>query len=228
MKIFASIIGSSGKMGKAIEKLAPSLDICIVKSINKKNFTSLSTLIKKSNVLIDFSHPSSLNNILLSAKKNNLPLIIGTTGYKEKDFDEIKKASLEIPLLYSSNFSIGIALLKSFCKKASNILETSDIDIIEKHHIFKKDKPSGTAISLKNVMQKPSKKINIHSVRAGDIVGEHIVSFTQKEEILELKHTATTRDVFAKGALLAAKFIIDKKPKLYTMEDFLKFSFKEF
>jgi 4-hydroxy-tetrahydrodipicolinate reductase len=222
MKILASIIGFEGKMGKELRQNAPNFDIEIIGGVGKKDFNNLKDLLKKSKIALDFSSPQSLNDLLYHAKKNLIPLIIGTTGYTEEDFEKIKEASNLIPICYSSNFSIGIALLKSFSIQASKVLKDSFVDIIEKHHILKKDKPSGTALSLeKDLQNNLEKKINIHSIRASNIVGEHSIFFTNEKELIEIKHVAKTRAVFAEGALRAAKIIINKKPNFYSIQDLL-------
>jgi len=222
MKIFASVIGISGRMGKELIKSSSKSFIEIIDGVGSENFQNLKKILKKSKVAIDFSSPAILKDILNTAIITNTPLVIGTTGYSEDDFNKIKSASTKIPIFYSSNFSIGIALLLEFAKKASKMLKNFDIDILEKHHILKKDIPSGTAITLANEIKKSvSKDVNIHSIRASNIVGEHTVFFTNETESIELKHSAHLRSVFANGALKAAEFIYNKKPSLYYMKDLL-------
>lgn len=220
MKILASIIGFEGKMGKELRQNAAHFDIEIVGGVGQKNIKNLKSLFKKSQVALDFSTPSILENILCLAQKNAIPLIIGTTGYSAKDFDKMKEASKDIAICYSSNYSMGIALLKAFSSQASKIFNTSSVDIIEKHHILKKDKPSGTALMLSREIQNNlEQEINIHSIRAGSIIGEHSVFFTNENETIEIKHTANRRTVFAIGALKAAKIIVNKKTGLYSFDD---------
>ena len=219
MKILASIIGITGKMGKEVVKCAND-SFEIVGGVSSKDIDKLDIFFKKSQVAIDFSNSTSLEKVLYYAEKNSTPLVIGTTGYSDEDFRSMKKASKNIPILYSSNFSLGIALLRFFALKTTDVFSDSHIDIIEKHHIFKKDKPSGTALSVANDLQdKLKNKINIHSIRAADIVGEHSIFFTNSEEVLEIKHSVSSRTVFAKGAIKAAKFIYDKKPGFYSIQN---------
>lgn len=220
MKILATIIGLHGKMGKELSQSASKFDIEIIGGVGKNDLKNLSNLLKKSNVAIDFSTPITLNDILFHAKNNKTPLIIGTTGYTLEDIEKMKEASKDIPICYSSNFSLGVALLKAFSNQASKLFKNSFVDIIEKHHILKKDKPSGTALSIANDIQKNlEKKINIHSIRAANIVGEHSVFFTDEKEMIEIRHVANTRSVFADGALRAARVIINKKCGFYSIND---------
>ena len=222
MKIFASVIGISGKMGKEIKKNALNSSIDIIGGVGRKDFQNLKKLLKKSKVAIDFSTPSTLDEILNIAIKTTTPLVLGTTGYKENDFKKISNASKKIPIFYSSNFSIGIALIREFSKLASKMLKNSDIDILEKHHISKKDSPSGTALTLADDIKKTiNKDVNIHSIRAANIIGEHSIFFTNENESIEIKHSAHLRSVFANGAIQAAKFIYNKKPGLYSMKDLI-------
>ncbi|NGX29778.1 MAG: 4-hydroxy-tetrahydrodipicolinate reductase [Candidatus Anoxychlamydiales bacterium] len=222
MKIFASIIGISGKMGKEIKKSTLNSSIEIIGGVGRKDFQNLKKLLKKSKVAIDFSTPSVLDEILNIAIKTTTPLVLGTTGYSENDFEKITKTSKKIPIFYSSNFSIGIALIREFSKLASKMLKNSEIDIIEKHHISKKDKQSGTAITLANDIKKSiNKAVKIHSIRTANIAFEHSIFFTNENESIEIKHSVHLRSVFANGAIQAAKFIYNKKPGLYAMKDLI-------
>ncbi len=221
MKIFVFFIGNTGKMAKEIFKIAKMSEIEIVGGINSKEEKDIKEM-DKVDVIIDFSHSSSLEKSLKLAADHKKPLVIGTTGYTDLDFEKIKDASKKIPIFLSSNFSLGISILKELLKITAKNFRESFVDIIEKHHIFKKDKPSGTAISLKEEIEKSiNNKINIHSIRASNIVGEHIAIFNDTEETIEIKHSAKSRAVFAKGAIKAAKFICNKEPKLYSMNDLL-------
>ncbi len=223
MKIFTTIIGISGKMGKEIKNNALNSSIEIIGGVGRQDFQNLKNLLKKSKVAIDFSTPSKLNDILSIAIKNKTALVLGTTGYKENDFEKIKKASKKIPIFYSSNFSLGIALIKEFSQNATRLLKDCNIDILEKHHILKKDKPSGTALSLaKDIKKKINQDLNIHSIRVPNTAFEHTILFANEDESIEIKHSVHLRSVFAKGAIKAAKFIYNKKPGLYCMDDLIK------
>lgn len=193
--------------------------------------------------VIDFSNPSLLNDLLAFCIKNSLPLIIATTGYNDEQLSLIQDASNKIPVFFTFNLSIGINLLCSLAKTAAEILgDAFDIEIVEKHHNQKLDAPSGTALMLANAVnstfddskhyeydrhskrQKREKsEIGIHSIRGGSIVGEHEVIFAGHDEVITLSHSAGSKEIFAAGALKAAKFIKDKPAGMYDMNDVIKF-----
>ncbi|MCP4265186.1 MAG: 4-hydroxy-tetrahydrodipicolinate reductase [Candidatus Brocadiaceae bacterium] len=194
-------------------------------------------------VLIDFTSPDSTMDRLKTCMDNGVALVTGTTGLSSEQMEKISKASHKIPCLFSPNMSIGVNLLFNLVETVSKILgDESDIEIIESHHRHKKDAPSGTAIRLaekvcsatERVMndvviygrkgfsgERPRNQVCVHSIRAGEIVGEHTVTFCSGGERLELTHKAQTRDSFALGSIRAAKFLAGKPPGLYKMEDAL-------
>ena len=193
---------------------------------------------EKGDVIVDFSHYSRLDTLLDYAVTNELPLVIATTGYSDEILKKIEDSSKKIPILLSSNMSLGINLLQDILEKITPILYPNyDIELIEKHHNKKIDSPSGTAKTLLEVMKKSiddvieekygrvgmekreKNEIGVHSLRGGTIVGEHSVLFCGNDEIIELKHTALSKKIFAEGALQGAKFIIGKEPGLYSMKD---------
>jgi 4-hydroxy-tetrahydrodipicolinate reductase len=202
MDIKIGLIGAEGKLGKAIQALYPVIPIS--RTTSRKNLAC--------DVLIDVSSPDALLENL-SAKK---PIVIGTTGHK--DFSLIEKAAKELPIFYSANFSLGIALMRKMIEQIKENFP-SEVELIETHHTQKKDTPSGTALLLAKSL--PHAKI--HSIRQGDLMGEHTLIFKQEEETLTLSHSVQSRKVFARGALAAAKFLIHQPPGLYTMDNlFLK------
>ena len=192
-------------------------------------------------VIIDFSNPAALDSLLEYGAENKVPLILCTTGYTTGQIETIEKTSKLIPVFRSSNMSIGINLLVELIKRACSVLgEDFDIEIVEKHHKRKIDAPSGTAILLadaansakpydadyiyqREAVRKPrsAHEIGISSVRGGSIVGEHEIIFAGHDEVIELRHTASSRDIFALGAVRAAKYITGKLPGLYSMNDLL-------
>ncbi|HHV38074.1 MAG TPA: 4-hydroxy-tetrahydrodipicolinate reductase [Tepidimicrobium sp.] len=192
-------------------------------------------------VIIDFSHPSALADLLNYAKNNEVALVIGTTGYGDKDISFIKEAAKNIPIFYSANMSLGINLLLSLVHKAAAILgDDFDIEVIEKHHNQKIDAPSGTAYMIADKInqafnnsktytfgrhtkteKRSPKEIGIHAIRGGTIVGEHTVLFAGLDEIVEIKHNASSKSVFAKGALRAAEFIVAQDKGLFDMDDLI-------
>ena len=191
-------------------------------------------------VIIDFSHHSALPGILNYAVKNNVPVVIATTGHDKEETDLMEKASELIPVFFSRNMSIGVNLLIALSRKASEFLGLDyDVEIIEKHHRNKLDAPSGTALMIADAIaetredtsyvydrhdrreKRSSEEIGIHAVRGGSIIGEHEVIFAGKDEVITISHSAASRSLFAAGAIKAAEFIIGKEPKLYSMDDML-------
>ncbi len=214
MKI--AIVGHTGRIGNLIKNIINQSDeFVLVGSISSQDKNI--SLLENADVVIDFSNKSSLD-MVLSLKK---PLVIGTTGYDEKDFLKIKEYAEEYPVIYSSNYSIGMAVCKNAIKEMTNAFSSLEsIDIIEMHHNKKKDKPSGSAITLKSAIEK-NVRVETHSIRAANIIGNHSVLLHAQDEMIEIKHSVSNREVFAKGALLAAQFIYNKEPKLYSIDDLL-------
>ncbi len=241
--------GCNGKMGHAISKLIADREDCeIVAGVDidteaAREFPVFGSIneVKKGDVIIDFSHPSCLPQLLEYAVESSTPIVIATTGFTDADIDNIKAASRAVPVFFTFNMSLGINLLVELAKTASKVLgEGFDVEIIEKHHNQKIDAPSGTAIMLANAVneandnkysyeydrhskrEKRSKReIGIHSVRGGNIVGEHEVIFAGHDETVTLAHSAASKEVFAVGAVNAAVFISDKKPGLYDMKNLI-------
>ena len=220
------------------------------RKINKKIFGILPVLnslnaFKKSNVIIDFTIPECTIEILKIAVKLKKRIVIGTTGFTKEDENLIKKFSKEIPILKAGNMSLGINLLMYLTEIASKSLGKNFLSkIFEVHHKNKKDHPSGTALmlgegiatgknkSLDNIMGKKylnkksfpyGSKINFNSLRRGEVIGEHEVSFSSGKEIVTLNHEAFDRSLYSEGALAAAKWLINKKPGLYSMRNLLSF-----
>ena len=220
------------------------------RKINKKIFGILPVLnslnaFKKSNVIIDFTIPECTIEILKIAVKLKKRIVIGTTGFTKEDENLIKKFSKEIPILKAGNMSLGINLLMYLTEIASKSLGKNFLSkIFEVHHKNKQDHPSGTALmlgegiatgknkSLDNIIGKKylnkksfpyGSKINFNSLRKGEVIGEHEVSFSSGKEIVTLNHEAFDRSLYSEGALAAAKWLINKKPGLYSMRNLLNF-----
>ncbi len=196
----------------------------------------------QADVLIDFSNPSALSRLLPYCIKRRIPAVICTTGYNDEQLEMIKDASGHIPLFKSANMSLGINLLSSLLKKAATVLgDNFDVEIVERHHKAKVDAPSGTALmladSIASALPRPSEyvyerqsvrrprnknEIGISAVRGGTIVGEHDVIFAGPDEVIEFSHKAYSREVFANGAITAAKFLAGiTEPGMYDMNDAL-------
>lgn len=242
--------GCSGKMGRAVTASAeenPKTEIvCGVDIFNNGSLTypvheNFSQVTEKADVIVDFSNPSLLTDLLTYAKEKSLPCVLCATGYSEEQKAEILEASKVIPIFSSGNMSLGINLLIELAQKAAKVFGSSfDVEIIEKHHNQKIDAPSGTALMIadgvsKVMEQEPQyvydrhsyrrkrskNEIGIHAVRGGTIVGEHEIIFAGHDEVLTIKHEAHSKEVFAVGAVNAASFICGKEPGMYDMGDML-------
>ncbi|MCM8783103.1 MAG: 4-hydroxy-tetrahydrodipicolinate reductase [Candidatus Omnitrophica bacterium] len=175
-------------------------------------------------VFIDFTTPQATLTNLNFVLKYKKPTVIGTTGFTDEELGKIKEASTVIPIVFSPNMSVGINTLFEFLPQLAKRLGSDyDIEIVEAHHQTKKDAPSGTAKKIVQFLREVTQKeISIHSIRLGDIVGDHMIIFCGNSERIEIRHQAHSRDVFARGALRAAKWIVDKPAALYSMQDILK------
>jgi 4-hydroxy-tetrahydrodipicolinate reductase len=210
------------------------------KPIGVKILESSDEAFKDADVIIDFSAPTATEEAMEAALKHKIPMVIGTTGLGKDQRGALFKTSEKIPIVFSTNTSVGIALLLEFVEEAARQLgNTFDIEIIDVHHRNKADAPSGTAISLGKVASKGRgialdehavrcrahkrlpDEIGFSSVRAGDMAGEHTVIFADDYEMISLNHRAFSRTVFANGALRAATWVIDKAPGLYDMKNVL-------
>jgi 4-hydroxy-tetrahydrodipicolinate reductase len=259
------VCGVGGRMGGAVLRaLQQTNDVTLVAAIDKPRSPRLgkdagelcaagrlgviisddiAPHLKPNTIIIDFTNPDASLGYLRAAAKKKVPVVIGTTGFTAEHLDEIKKLSRRTPILLSANMSLGVNLLASLLGKAAKALgEDYDVEIIEAHHRFKKDAPSGTALALgRSIAQSLNRdldKVAIHgrkgisgergkkeiallSVRAGDIVGEHTVIFGGIGERIEFIHRAHSRDTFARGAVRAAQWLAKQQNGLYGMQDVL-------
>ncbi len=241
--------GCFGRMGKTLQEMIAindNLEVVAGVDIALQNasfpvYQNIANVSENADVIIDFSNPSSLCALLTFAKSTKTPLVLATTGYSEEQINEIKEAAKVVPVFFSFNMSLGVNLILGLAKKATEILgDGFDIEIIEKHHNQKVDAPSGTAIMIANAIdevkgnsiyeydrhskrqKRRQNEIGIHSVRGGTIVGEHEVIFAGEDEIVSIKHLATSRKIFATGALKAAIYLSKvKTPALYNMNDLI-------
>lgn len=250
MALHISILGANGKMGQRIINLAkedpryqvvggsvrpneePTYFYSTALKLGIPLMSTAEEAMQGCQVAIDFSSIHAIKKHIESAYALNKGLVIGTTGLDNDALAAIEHAAHKIPILYSPNFSLGIALcLEAVKKLANSLFGNCYIDIIETHHIHKKDSPSGTALAMANVIGKgdiafnksdPNRKkeqIIIHSIRSGNVIGEHTIIFECGHERIQLTHQAHTRDAFAKGALAAAEFIAKQPPGLYSIKD---------
>ena len=236
------IIGSKGRMGHALIACAANFrELEISGQIDAGD--DLSAVIAKSDVVIDFSLHNATPGIVDLCAKNKKAVVIGTTGHSDFEKSQIENRKSQIPMVWSSNFSTGVNTLFWLTRKAAEILGPGfDLEVVEMHHRQKKDAPSGTAKSLAEILADVRKlqldkaarhgragivgertpvEIGIHSVRGGDVVGDHTVIFANTGERVELTHKASSRDTFANGALRAALWVVKQKPGLYDMQDVL-------
>ena len=235
-KLRIALVGAAGRMGQAIADVAASENAEIVAKSDLGDEIALAG----AEVLIDFSHPDASRSICDAAIKSKVPLVMGTTGHSTKQRDEIAAAVKQIAVVFASNFSVGINALFALTERAAKILgDDFDLEIVEVHHRMKKDAPSGTAKTLAEILQRalPTKnlrhgregisgereksEIGIHSVRGGDVVGDHTVIFAGQGERVELTHRAGSRETFARGALRAARWVVGKPAGLYDTRNVL-------
>jgi 4-hydroxy-tetrahydrodipicolinate reductase len=223
MKI--AINGACGRMGQAVAKAAAEAKVEVAELIDVVKGEGIArNLTKKVDALVDFSTPEAALERLAECVKSKTPAVICTTGFSDPQKAEISAAAKKIPVVYSSNMSVGVNLLfKRVPEIARTLGESYDIDIVETHHRFKKDAPSGTAKTLaERIEAATGRKPNVHAVRSGDVVGEHRIIFGTLGDSIEIIHRASTRDIFAKGSIEAAKWASKAKPGLYTMLDVIE------
>jgi 4-hydroxy-tetrahydrodipicolinate reductase len=246
------VCGASGRMGQTIGRMvheAPDMEL--VGGINLKQSTffgaeiveakDAEALIKKTkaDVIIDFTIASAVVQNVQMAARNNCALIVGTTGISAEQRAEMEKAILgHVPAVITSNFSIGVAIFQQLVRESAKLLKDYDIEVIEAHHRAKRDAPSGTAKTILQIIEEEAgsreklygregmterkNEIGVHVIRGGDIVGDHKVMYSKNYEIIELSHRAYDRSVFASGALVAARWVVGKKPGIYDMSDVLE------
>jgi 4-hydroxy-tetrahydrodipicolinate reductase len=241
--------GCNGRMGKTLQRIiSQESDMTVIAGIDPimcsepvpfKLYLSPLDCETKSDVVIDFSRHDAIEDLLTYCVSAKVPVVIATTALDESQLDLIDKASEEIPIFHSANMSLGINVVSKMLKTAIPVLEEDfNTEIVEKHHSKKLDSPSGTALFLADAINAAAThkkeyifgrhgkndrcsitEMGIHSVRGGSIPGEHTIIFAGPDEVIELKHTVYSRDVFAYGALKAARFLVSKTNGLYGMED---------
>jgi 4-hydroxy-tetrahydrodipicolinate reductase len=216
------LIGAAGRMGKTVLDLAsvdPEIEIVAQCDLGD----SIEHAMKNCDAAIDFSHANAIDEICRAALQHGRSLVIGTTGHSQQQRRMIESASQSLPIVFASNFSVGVNVLFWLTRRAAELLGPEfKAEIVETHHKMKKDAPSGTAKTLAEVLESAqNEEIPIRSIREGDVVGEHTVIFSGPAERLELTHRAASREIFARGALRAVHWIIGRRPGLYSMQDVL-------
>ena len=240
------ISGCNGRMGRVVESICeadPDVSVVAGFDVSLESrafpvFVSPANFTGEADAVIDFSSPAALDGLLAFALERKVPLVLATTGYSDEQLAQIDETSKRIPVFRSANMSLGINVLLELVKKAAAVLGDSyDIEIVEKHHNRKVDAPSGTALMIADAaasalnfkpeyvyerhsvrQSRDKKEIGISAVRGGTIVGIHEIMFAGRDEIIEIKHTAMSREIFANGAVKAAKFLAGmSKPGMYDM-----------
>jgi 4-hydroxy-tetrahydrodipicolinate reductase len=231
-------------MGQAVSSAAAASDATIVASLNRGD--DIDDHIENCDVVIDFSRAGAIEQICEACLRGEKPLVVGTTGHSDEQRAFIDQSAQSIPIILSPNFSVGINTLFWLTQKAAELLGPDfDLEIVEMHHRSKKDAPSGTAKRLAEILsevrnldydknvahgraglvgKRPRAQIGMHAIRGGDVICDHTVMFAGPGERIELVHKATSRETFALGALRAARWLMDKPPGLYSMEDVLGLS----
>lgn len=253
--VHVAVLGALGRMGQAIQSelfkdpgfeftwgLTRSLrDVEDKTALGKHIYDSLENIADAVDVVIDVTRADAVKDNLAWIEEEKIPYVLAVTGMDETIETQLKNASQKTPIVVAPNLSYGIAALNELLQMATKLLPEADIEIVETHHRFKKDAPSGTANQLAKTvvdsagdfrwvypgtreieMKEINKAVCVHSLRGGDVVGEHLVKFFLDGERIELNHIASSRSIFARGALRAAKFVVDQKPGLYSMQDVVK------
>ncbi len=243
------INGCNGKMGQEVAKQVDKTEgFTVLSGVDRLDtgdnkfpvYTLYENITEMPDIIIDFSVPEATFKALEFASKNNIPIVIATTGFTDEQTNKIKEYSKTIPIFKSANMSFEINLMAKIVAQMATLINDADIEIVEAHHNRKIDAPSGTALlladsinsALDNKMnyeynrhakrEKRSKnEIGIHSIRGGNIVGKHTVSFYSDDEYFEITHNVSSRSVFAKGAVKAADFLVHKAPGLYDMNNLI-------
>ena len=249
------VFGANGRVGKLIIddlKNTPDISLSSVFVRNSLDFSidpsvlvtsDMKSFLNGCDIVIDFSLPDACEALLEGTRQTPKPLVIGTTGLNTHQLNLLKDASENMPVLYATNMSLGVALLNKLVFQAAGALEGFDIEIVEMHHKHKKDAPSGTALTLGesaasgrgldldkvrvsgrdgNIGERSENEISVMALRGGDIVGRHTVGFYNDGEFIELNHTATSRNTFSKGAIRAASWLANKDAGLYSISDCLE------
>ena len=238
------VTGISGRMGCAVRQAVeahPDTALAATHDVGQ----DITAALEKADIAIDFSFHGFTAELLKAAVAQGKPLVIGTTGHTDAERAAIAEAAKRIPIVFASNFSVGVNTLFWLTRKATRILKDYDIEIVEMHHRHKLDAPSGTARTLAEVVcaetgldyaadvahgrqglvgERPQRQVGMHSLRGGDVVGDHTVMFATEGERVELTHKASSRMTFASGAVRAAVWLAGKPAALYSMQDVLGFT----
>jgi 4-hydroxy-tetrahydrodipicolinate reductase len=240
MSVSVLLIGPSGRMGQAVLAAAAPMGITIAASVGRGQDPA--ALVGGCDVIVDFSAPALTGGLIALAAKHRKALVIGTTGHEAAAKPALQAAAAQVPCVWAGNFSVGVNLLFALTRRAAAVLGSDwDAEVVEMHHRFKKDAPSGTATRLLEIILEERKlgqealrhgregltgartnaEVGIHAIRGGDVVGDHTVLFAALGERLELTHKASDRSIFARGALRAAQWVVTQPAGVYDMQDVL-------
>lgn len=225
-KVF--LVGATGRMGSAIQDVATAQkSVKVIGGVgkgakDKSFFAGFPARAPKADVVVDFSSMDFFDQTLEWCAKHKLPLVSGVTGISDKQKAQLAKIAKSVPVLWAPNMSIGVAIMKKILSEME-IPSEFDVHLLEYHHRYKKDAPSGTAKDLEAVLKKKTKRnyAGTSAIRGGGIFGVHRVDLMADSEVISIQHQALDRQVFAKGAVAAAEWLKNQKPGLYTMQDFL-------
>ncbi len=228
-----AVCGASGRMGQALLRLAaPDARLKVIAVVSGRTAVSVAGLpafsvseinnLPDCDVLIDFSQPEAFDTVIDYCRHRKIPLLSGTTGIIERQRQQMSELALEVPVLWASNFSLGVAVLNDLVQRAAAALKQWPVHISETHHVHKKDAPSGTALTLGESVRRAEGQNPLYtSHREGEVVGDHTVKFSGPGEFIELRHNALDRDIFARGALEAAIRLHGKAPGLYQFNELM-------
>jgi 4-hydroxy-tetrahydrodipicolinate reductase len=240
MTLRVLINGGKGRMGHAVAAAAQELGIAVVGSVDVGDDVAAGAA--QCDAIIDFSSHTATRGLLEIAVAQRKPVVLGTTGHSATEKEELLALAAKVPCVWAGNFSVGVNALFALTRRAAAVLGSDyDVEVTEMHHRFKKDAPSGTAARLLEIIleerrldaaalrhgregitgERPPGEVGVHSLRGGDVVGDHTVIFAALGERLELTHKAGDRGIFARGALRAAQWIVSQRPGVYDMQDVL-------
>lgn len=240
MPLTIHLNGAKGRMGQAIAAATAELGIVIGAATDAGDDPAAG--LTRCDVIVDFSSPPATGRLIELAVANQKPIVIGTTGHAAEEKKKLLALAARVPCVWTGNFSVGVNLLFALTQKAARVLGPEyDAEVVEMHHRFKKDAPSGTAARLLEIIlaerkltakalrhgrsgltgERTTSEVGVHSLRGGDVVGDHTVIFAALGERLELTHKASDRAIFARGALRAAQWIVKQPPGVYDMQDVL-------
>lgn len=240
MSLSIVIVGGRGRMGQAIAAAAKEAGIAVAASLDVGD--DIPAGLALGDVIIDFSSHAATRDVIARAVALRKPLVIGTTGHPAEEKAQLRQLAAGIPCVWSGNYSVGVNLLFALTQQAARVLDSGyDAEVVEMHHRFKKDAPSGTAARLLEIIleerklnasalrhgregitgERTAQEVGIHSLRGGDVVGDHTVMFAALGERLELTHKASDRGIFARGAIRAAAWLQGRPAGIYDMQDVL-------